>query len=100
MRKTFPKPTIPPAPLAPIIYIVAIVNDDGIGPLYSHIESFYTEMISLTANLEVQPEFRLVHRGIGEELTGGGGLRAPTPGDFTCEDDDTKARFKILSVRK
>ena len=52
-------------------------------------------MISLTANLEVQPEFRLVHRGIGEELTGGGGLRAPTPGDYTCEDDATKARLKI-----
>ena len=93
--KTLPKVTIPPARPAPIIYIVAIVNDDGIGPLSSYIETFYNEMISLTANLEVQPEFRLVYRGILEKLTGEVRLRAPTLGDYTCEDDDTKARLKI-----
>ena len=36
---------------APIIYIVAIVNDDGIGALYTHVNSFYTKMIELTANI-------------------------------------------------
>ena len=92
-----PEPTIPPTKPAPIIYIVAIVNDDGIGPLYSHIESFYTEMIALTANLEVKPEFRLVHRGNGEQLTDkNAGLRAPTP-DYSCEDDAAH-RYDVTQI--
>ena len=62
-------PTISPVQPAPIIYIVAIVNDDGIGALYTHVESFYNKMIASTANMEVQPEFRLVHRAAGEGLT-------------------------------
>ena len=62
-------PTISPVQPAPIIYIVAIVNDDGIGVLYTHVESFYNKMIASTANMEVQPEFRLVHRAAGEGLT-------------------------------
>ena len=84
---------------APIIYIVAIVNDDGIGALYTHVESFYNEMMDRTANMEVKPDFRLVHRAAGEGLTGGG-LRANKPQGqktWTCEDDGTKKNGYIVT---
>ena len=86
-----PVTTIPPKQPAPIIYIVAIVNDDGIGALYTHVESFYNKMIQSTANMEVQPEFRLVHRDAGEGLRPRRS-RAASPSltqevYFTCKDD-------------
>ena len=106
--KTLPKVAIPPAPIiyiprAPIIYIVAIVNGD-ISAVYSHIESFYTEMISLSANLDVLPEFRLVHREKVVEV--GRFRRAPiiffprTPPPEDCRDNETeKDRLKVISMR-
>ena len=82
-----PVTTIPPKQPAPIIYIVAIVNDDGIGALYTHVESFYNEMLTRTANMEVQPEFRLVHRAAGEGLTEQLRPRSdgPVSKTYTCE---------------
>ena len=64
-----PVATIPPVQPAPIIYIVAIANGDGSRDLFLHVESFYNEMIDRTANMEVRPEFRLVHRAAGKDLT-------------------------------
>ena len=64
-----PVATIPPVQPAPIIYIVAIAYGDGSRDLFLHVESFYNEMIDRTANMEVRPEFRLVHRAAGKDLT-------------------------------
>ena len=85
---------------APIIYIVAIVNDDGIGALYTHVNSFYTKMNELTANMEVRPDFRLVHRGVGEGLTKPSTMtRAQTPVNksYSCEDDGKKQNGYIVT---
>ena len=87
------EPTPTPKPVkAPIIYIVAIVNDDGIGALYSHVESFYNQMKSEIGHLN--PDFRLVHRSAGEELTK---TRAPNTGDYTCRDDEHH-RYMVTDI--
>ena len=94
------EPTIPPKPIkqAPIIYIVAIVNDDGIGALYTYVESFYNEMVDRTANMEVQPDFRLVHRAAGELFHQLRGTRARrTLKTYTCEDDGSIYHHYIVT---
>ena len=78
--------------LAPIIYIVAIVNDDGIDALYSPVESFYNQMKAEISHLN--PQFRLVHRATGEELTR---TRGPTTGDYTCRDDQYH-RYMVTDI--
>ena len=69
-------------PPKPIVYIVAIVNDDGIGTLYTHVRDFYKEMQRLNPE---KVEFRLVHRSNGKALNGA--PRAPGVGSFKCAED-------------
>ena len=91
-----PTPTPKPEKKAPIIYIVAIVNDDGIGALYSHVESFYNQMKSEIGHLN--PQFRLVHRANGDELTTEDTkTRAPTTGYYTCRDDKFH-RYMVTNI--
>ena len=79
-------------PPKPIVYIVAIVNDDGIGTLYTHVRDFYKEMQRLNGD---KVEYRLVHRSNGKALLNGG-AKATGSGSFKCAE--TKYGFSVTPI--
>ena len=79
-------------PPKPIVYIVAIVNDDGIGTLYTHVRDFYQEMLRLN---EDKVEYRLVHRTNGKALVNGG-VKAIGSGSYKCAE--AKYGFSVTPI--
>ena len=79
-------------PPKPIVYIVAIVNDDGIGTLYTHVRDFYKEMQRLNGD---KVEYRLVHRSNGKALLNGG-AKATGSDSFKCAE--TKYGFSVTPI--